>query len=424
MGTNQTNPVTVTYFDNTTNTPLTDSNGVLITSPFPSAFSTTSKTIKAVVTNNTAQKCYDERLIVFTVDKLPTATLPSTDIRTVCDDETVPATPQDGIFNFITPNIETDIKGTQTNVTITYFDNLGNPLLDFSGNPIISPFPSTFKTISRTIKAVVTSNITGSVCPTASVNIEFKVNKIPNINLVDTGVICANLSNLYITLDAGINDGTPITNYTYIWSYNGTPMVPAETNYTLQNVNQDGIYTVEVKTIPDGCPRTRTITVVPSNIATILAPTITDLVDNNTVTINVSGSGDYWYSLDSEFGPFQESNVFTEVMAGKHTVYVKDLNGCGTVSKVIYVLGIPKYFTPNGDGIHDYWNVQGVSSAFNAKTIIYIFDRFGKLIKQISPLDQGWNGTYNGTPLPATDYWYNIEFEDGRNMKGNFALKR
>jgi gliding motility-associated-like protein len=426
-GSNQTYPVTVTYFDNATNAPLRDSNGVLITSPFPSTFSTTSRTIKAVVTNITAQKCYDEILIVFTVDKTPTATpvlpLTFTDIRTVCDDEADP-TQQDGIFEFITPNLESDIKGTQTNVSITYFDNLGIPLLDFSGNPIVSPFPNTFKTTSRTIKAVVTSTIIGTLCPVATVDIEFKVNKIPNINLVDTGVICANLSTLYITLEAGINDGTSPANYSYVWSYNGTPIVPAETNYTLQNVNQAGIYTVIVKTIPEGCPSTRTITVVSSDIATLLSPTIIDLADDNTVTVNVTGSGDYVYSIDEPYGPFQESNIFTNVSAGIHKVYIKDLNGCGTVPQEINVLGIPKYFTPNGDGIHDYWNVGGVTATFNAKTIITIFDRFGKLIKQISPLDQGWNGTYNGTPLPATDYWYNIEFEDGKNVKGNFALKR
>ncbi|SFA70517.1 gliding motility-associated C-terminal domain-containing protein [Flavobacterium swingsii] len=427
LGNNQTFPVTVTYFDNATNTPLRDSNGILITSPFPSAFATTSKTIKAVVTNNTTQKCYDERLIVFTVDKLPTATLPTTDIRTVCDDEVSP-TPQDGIFNFITPNLENEIKGSQTNVVITYFNSLGNPLLDILGNPIVSPFPSTFKTTSRTIKAVVTSTIAGTSCPAATIDIEFKVNKIPNINLVDTGVICANLSTLYITLDAGINDGTSPANYTYEWFKDNVKII-GESHYTLtdndpRGINQAGIYTVVVRTIPEGCPSTRTITVVASNSATLLSPTIIDLADNNTVTVNVTGSGDYVYSIDEEFGPFQDSNVFTNVSAGIHTIYVKDLNGCGTVPQEINVLGVPKYFTPNGDGIHDYWNVGGVTATFNAKTIVYIFDRFGKLIKQISPLDKGWDGTYNGTALPATDYWYTVEFENGKNVKGNFALKR
>ena len=47
-----------------------------------------------------------------------------------------------------------------------------------------------------------------------------------------------------------------------------------------------------------------------------------------------------------------------------------------------------------------------------------------KLIKQISTIDSGWDGTYNGTSLPADDYWFTANFEDGRSTKGHFALKR
>ncbi|MFM9988118.1 T9SS type B sorting domain-containing protein [Flavobacterium sp.] len=409
LGSNQSFPVTVTYFDSSGN-PLLDSNGNPVVSPFPASFLTATQTIKARVTNNTTLACTDETSIQFTVDVKPVAN--AIIIPASCDD-LLSGSDTDLKSSFDTSTYQNTILGGQTGMVIKYTDANG---VD------ITPLPNPFITATQTITVTVTNPLNTSCTATTLLN--FIVNPLPSINLNDTGTICSNLSTLFITLDAGINDGTSPTNYTYVWSYNGTPIVPAELNYTLQNVNQAGIYTVEVKTIPEGCPRTRTITVAASNIATILPPSITDLVDNNTVTINISGSGDYVYSLDEEFGPFQESNVFTNVMAGIHTVYVKDLNGCGTVPRVVYVLGIPKYFTPNGDGIHDYWNVQGVSSVFNAKTIIYIFDRFGKLIKQISPLDRGWDGTYNGILLPATDYWYNIEFEDGRNMKGNFSLKR
>jgi gliding motility-associated-like protein len=87
-------------------------------------------------------------------------------------------------------------------------------------------------------------------------------------------------------------------------------------------------------------------------------------------------------------------------------------------------LGIPNYFTPNGDGFNDTWNLKGANETLNVKTIIQIFDRYGKLIKQISPVGEGWNGTFNGQQMPATDYWYSIQLEDGRIIKGHFALKR
>lgn len=89
----------------------------------------------------------------------------------------------------------------------------------------------------------------------------------------------------------------------------------------------------------------------------------------------------------------------------------------------IYVLGIPNFFTPNGDGYNDYWNIQGVNPV-NANSIIYIFDRYGKLLKQISATGNGWDGTYNNNLMPSDDYWYNIQLSDGRNVKGHFTLKR
>ena len=72
-----------------------------------------------------------------------------------------------------------------------------------------------------------------------------------------------------------------------------------------------------------------------------------DLADVNSVTVNVTGPGDYEYSLDDSNNFWQDSNFFDNVPAGIHEVFVNDKNGCGFVSKEIIVVGIPKYFTPN-----------------------------------------------------------------------------
>ncbi|RXR21542.1 T9SS type B sorting domain-containing protein, partial [Flavobacterium stagni] len=82
------------------------------------------------------------------------------------------------------------------------------------------------------------------------------------------------------------------------------------------------------------------------------------------------------------------------------------------------------YFTPNGDGIHDTWNIVGLQ---NTTAKIYIFDRYGKLIKQISPSSLGWDGTYNGYLAPSTDYWFKVEYDEGgvmKEFKAHFSLKR
>ena len=91
------------------------------------------------------------------------------------------------------------------------------------------------------------------------------------------------------------------------------------------------------------------------------------------------------------------------------------------------VLDYPVYFTPNGDGYHDTWNIYTIANQPDAK--IYIFDRFGKLLKQLRPAGSGWDGTYNGNPMPTSDYWFTVEYtEPGtdtkKTFKAHFTLKR
>jgi gliding motility-associated-like protein len=222
------------------------------------------------------------------------------------------------------------------------------------------------------------------------------------------------------TINAGLLDETQNANFTYSWTLDGIP-IASEKKYDW-TVNTKGIYKVET-TNSQGCSRTRTITVNASDKA-IVKVDIIDLSSENSITIFATGAGDYVFSLDNENGDYQTNNVFINVSAGIHTVFVKDLNGCGIVPKEVAILGIPTYFTPNQDGYNDTWNLKGVNAIFNAETSIRIFDRYGKLIKEINPLGEGWDGTYIGQQMPATDYWYSIQLQDGRVFKGHFALKR
>ena len=87
------------------------------------------------------------------------------------------------------------------------------------------------------------------------------------------------------------------------------------------------------------------------------------------------------------------------------------------------------FFTPNGDGYNDRWNVVGINPTSNQlyNAQVYIFDRYGKLIKQISPTSDGWDGTFNNEDLPSTDYWFKVEYTEKNTQKvfkGHFSLKR
>lgn len=393
--------VTVTYFDQ---------NNVPLSSPLPNPFNTTSQTLKAVVTNNTPTACSFETTIKFVVDDLPEAFPISITATTTCDDEENPIQ-QDGKYAFDTTTFQNTILGTQTGMIVKYFDK--------NNNPLSSPLPNPFVTATQNVRVEVINPI-NTTCK-ATTTIAFTVNPAPKISLLGDELVCSNLPTFTKVLDAGLLDGSPTSNYTYLWSLNGNP-IAGEANYTL-TVNTAGLYTVKV-TNTQGCSRTRTLTVVASDSAKITGVSIVDLAVTNSISVTVTGAGNYVYGLDDEYGTYQTESVFDNITAGIHTVFVKDLNGCGITPKEVAVLGIPNFFTPNDDGYNDYWNIKGVNASFNANTIIYIFDRYGKLISQINPLNQGWNGTFNGQQMPATDYWYSVALEDGRVIKGHFALKR
>ena len=81
-------------------------------------------------------------------------------------------------------------------------------------------------------------------------------------------------------------------------------------------------------------------------------------------------------------------------------------------------------FTPNNDGFNDTWQVYGVSSLFQPNSKIYIFDRYGKLLKELNLSGKGWDGSFNGKKLPTDDYWFSVALQDGRIFKSHFTLKR
>ena len=385
-----------------------DQNGIALPSPLPNPFITTSQTITARATNTTPTACYDEATIQFIIDDLPEAFPIATTLITACDDEINPLS-QDGLFPFNTSTFQSTILGSQTGMIVNYYDA--------SGVVLPSPLPNPFTTATQTITVEVINPI-NTTCK-ATLSIPFVLKPTPRINTTGTELVCSNNPNFIKIIDAALEDITTMNNFTYQWFLDGN-ILTGETNYSL-TVNTEGNYTVVV-TNAQNCSKTRTITVEASNIATIEHIVINDLSDNNSIIVNVSGSGDYEYSIDGE--NYQSSNTFYNIESGIYTIYVIDKNGCGIAQEDISLLGIPNYFTPNGDGYNDYWNIKGVSTTYNAKTTIHIFDRYGKLLKQISPLSSGWDGKYLGKDVPSSDYWYVINLEDSRIFKGHFTLKR
>ncbi len=113
---------------------------------------------------------------------------------------------------------------------------------------------------------------------------------------------------------------------------------------------------------------------------------------------------------------------------GMYTVTVVDENGC-EASAQIYMefidVEMPNYFTPDGDGMNDYWKPKNIAQF--PQILIKIFDRYGREVARVAVDEQGWDGTYHGTELPTGDYWYIIKLHgdsDDREFVGHFTLYR
>jgi len=224
-----------------------------------------------------------------------------------------------------------------------------------------------------------------------------------------------------------IESGLPSSDFQVDW-YLNNQFMGTGANYF---ATETGVYTAQPSKItPEIAPNCNyvpaTVEILASSTA-IATATVTqpfEEVSDIIVTIE-SGLGSYEYQLDN--GNYQSSPEFSNVSSGIHTITVNDtLGNCGAYTFDVIVVKYPKFFTPNNDGYNDVWNIVDLKTT-QPDAKIHIYDRYGKLIKEIAPNTNGWDGTYNGTELPSTDYWFTIDYiyeGNPKQFKANFSMKK
>jgi gliding motility-associated-like protein len=220
-----------------------------------------------------------------------------------------------------------------------------------------------------------------------------------------------------------IDTGLDPSIYLFEWELNSEVLL-GEIGASI-TVLAEGEYRVTVTEILTGCESSTTTTVIASSPPLTYSAEVTDaFASEHAITATAEGIGEYVFQLDDN--PFQESGLFLDVEPGNHLITIKDINGCGSVTISVGVIDYPQFMTPNQDGYHDTWNIIGIANG-DPTAKIYIFDRYGKLLKQLSTLSEGWDGSYNGSPMPSSDYWFRVEYTENDTKKeftGHFTLKR
>lgn len=403
------------------------SNNPIVT---PNNYVSSTSTIICKIFDPTNNSCESFTTLNLIVLSLPGSNTNPTPIE-LCNDS--------GFEYFDLTSRELQMAGSTpiNNINFRYYTELPDALVNANTNRITVPSNFLNTTINYQkiyVRLNSKTNIdseTGIAC-FKILELELYVRPYPANNLLNEPyTICVDQLN-NITYPVEIKTQLNSTDYSFQW-YNGHDAVAGNeiigetgTSYTTSTVGQ---YSVVVTNISNAANCASTFnfstqnSIIPNTVTINPSELIAFEIDN-TITANVTpASNDYLYSINGTY--FQESNVFTNVEAGEYTLTVINKFGCGVLTDSFTVLDYPKYFTPNGDGHNDTWNIKGSNAIDSA--IIRIFDRYGKLIKQIDPNGLGWDGTFNKELLPSTDYWFTIEYTKDnitKEFKGHFSLIR
>ncbi|WP_089662409.1 T9SS type B sorting domain-containing protein [Christiangramia echinicola] len=337
----------------------------------------------------------------------------------VCDPEAEFIDLTENFEDLILPN-----NGDNSNYSVLYYET-AEDVADHESisQPQMFPFAE-----GKTIYAEVVDLESG--CSSEIEEFELTIFDFPEYDLSEISIFCVDremqLLNR-VSLGEDLGEG-----YFYEWR-DGENIISTNPEVEFNELPESLQISVTVEHPESGCKIEFFSTVAPvsrpENV--LIEVTGSDFGDGYTVIANPDDLigeeyASFVYRLDD--GNWRESNVFNDVPPGSHTVSVRELNGCGsTTSESFFLVGYPRFFTPNSDGYNDNWNL--ITDANISIKKLFVFDRYGKLITKIDPAQKGWDGTYNGSDLPSDDYWFRVEFIDEktgeyREYMSNFTLMR
>jgi len=331
-----------------------------------------------------------------------------------------------GISNFDVFTTQQEIT-SQNQTSISYHEQLANAI--DNSNPILGLYTSS--TPRKTIYARVVNDVTGCY---KIVDFDLVINDGPIITAQFDYELCDldfnGTENVHLSsIDTEILNG--LTSSQYAISYynllsdaqNKTDPYPIVLNTSgqqqiyarVEEINNKECYNIsEINLILNTPPQIENLNIAQAEIN----------ANSNTITLNLDTSEAYEYALNNIDGPYQTSTIFQNVESGFVTLYIRNEKQCAIISTSIAVLGYENFFSPNNDGHNDIWKIKGINKLTEGTDYISIFDRYGKLIKQLNNSDTGWDGTYNGLPLPSDDYWFRATLRNGQEFSGHFSLIR
>ncbi len=172
----------------------------------------------------------------------------------------------------------------------------------------------------------------------------------------------------------------------------------------------------------DGCPdvaptASLTITVLKKPLAD--AGKSFKIFEGQSVTLQGKATGSYASTVWSPASYLDNASLLMPIATPTaditYTLHVLAAMGCGESTSTVFIrvykkLLVPNTFSPNNDGINDYWNMGNISSYPNA--VVSVYNRYGQQVFYSIGYAKSWNGIYNYKPLSVGTYYYIIDLKE------------
>jgi gliding motility-associated-like protein len=415
----------VTFYE--TNADLLANNSIVT----PANYLSGNRTLIVKVVDPTNNSCYKTTTLDLIVLSLPGANNNPTPIE-LCDDS--------GFAKFDLTSRELEMAGPTlwSDIQFRYYTDPTDAAANnnnFITNSILRLFPNSsinYQKIFVRLNSKTNFNSETNQACSNILELELFVRPYPVNNLPSNPyIICINKDNIVLN-PAVIETRLPASDYSFIWYNEHNALTGNEISGEVSNTynaRTEGKFSVKITNTTNAalCSTIANFSTknsyIPFSIKGEPSELIAFEVDNTIKAIVIPESADYLYSLNNT--GWQTSNIFTNIQEGEYTLTVTNKYNCGEVSTQIIVVDYPKFFTPNGDGYNDTWNIGGTKALNSIQ--VQIFDRYGKFIKEITSSHNGWDGFLNGKALPSDDYWFKLIYEKNnvkKEFKSHFTLKR
>lgn len=198
---------------------------------------------------------------------------------------------------------------------------------------------------------------------------------------------------------------------TSLWDF-GDGSVSSDIQYTFHNYAQSGLFDVSLTIVSkDGCTFTRenlefvhaypvpSAAFLPSPAIVLIPEKVVNFVNNSFGGEMYQWTfGSYGSSVEYEpevFFPIDEPTQFQVQLVVTNEFGCADTSVRTLFFQEQFVLFIPNSFTPDGDGLNEFWHIKGIDvdeSAFRLE----VYDRWGELVFGSEDINQPWDGSHLG----------------------------